>query len=155
MAELLSLLLLQEHLWDSFNTKECFLVVIADSTWAKLRSKLYQHSLTKVTGIVPLASPAPVVGSRLWCLAEGAQLDKAKPQLSSGEATLFDLLSCLPWKRSSKRCWCARSRTWGDQLATILHVVSISWEGVCTRCAHSGRGTVSPCIWDQWQSIVA
>lgn len=83
----------------------------------------------------PLALLTPVVGSRLWRMAGGAQPVKAKPQLSSGEGTLFDLLRCLPWKRSYRRCWCAHRGTWGNQssnhFAHCLHFLGGHMYKVC------------------------
>lgn len=34
----------------------------------------------------------------------------------------------------------------GIRVTSILHIVSISWEGLCTRCAWNGRGNMFPYI---------
>lgn len=89
----------------------------ADSGWYKPYSIVLAqpHQSNWEHQFCPLASLTLVEVSRLWCMAEGAQLDKAKPQLSSGKGTPFDLFCFLPWKRRHMHCWCAHSRTWGSQ----------------------------------------
>lgn len=72
-----------------------------------------------------------MVGSRLWCLAKGAQLDKAKPRPSLlGEQHSSTCCATYHGKGATGTAGTLIAGPQGIKGATVLHFFSISWE-VC------------------------